>query len=191
MCMAILLALVKTGNPQIPIKKCMGKQCTISSVQSFSHVQLVGTLWTAEGQASLSITNFQSLLKFISIESVMPSNHLILCGSLLLLPSIFQGIRVFSSESVLCISWPKYWSFNFSISPFNDSSGLTSIITDCFDILAVQGTLKSLLQYHSSKASILWCSAFFMVQLSHPCITPGKIIALTRWTIVGKIMSAF
>ena len=138
----------------------------ISSVQSLSRVQLFGTPWTAACQASLSINNFWSLLKLMSIESVMPSNHLILCRPLLLLPSIFPSIRVFSSESVLRIRWPKYWSFSFSISPSNKYSGLISFRMDCLDLLAVQGTLKSLLQYHSSKASILQCLDFFIVQLS-------------------------
>ena len=136
------------------------------------------TPWTAVRQASLSITNSWSLLKLMSIESVMPSNHLILCHPLLLLPSIFPSIRVFSSESVLCIRWPKYWSF--SISPFNKYSGLISFRIDWFDLLAVQGALKSLLQHHSSKASILLRSVFFIVQLSHPYMTTGKTIALTR-----------
>ena len=139
---------------------------------------------TAACQASLSITKSWSLLKLISIESMMPFNHLILCRPLLLLPSIFPGIRVFSSESVLCIRWPKYWSFSFSISPSNEYSGLISFRIDWLDLLAVQGTLKSLLQHHSSKASILWCSAFFIVQLSHPYMTTGKTIALTIWTFV-------
>ena len=136
------------------------------------------TPWTAVRQASLSITNSWSLLKLMSIESVMPSNHLILCHPLLLLPSIFPSIRVFSSESVLCIRWPNYWSF--SISPFNKYSGLISFRIDWFDLLAVQGALKSLLQHHSSKASILLRSVFFIVQLSHPYMTTGKTIALTR-----------
>ena len=162
-----------------------------SSVQSFSHVQLFATPWTAAHQASLSITNFWSLLKLMSIESVMPSNHLILCHPLLLQPSIFPTIGVFSKESVLCIRWPKYWSFSFSISPSNEYSGLISFRIDWFDLLAVQGTLKSLLQHHSSKASILQCSAFFMVQLSHPHMTTGKNIALTRQTFLGKVMSLF
>ena len=139
----------------------------ISSVQLLSHVQLFVTPWTAACQASLSITSSWSLLKLMFIESVMPSNHLILCCPLLLMPSIFPSIRVFSNESVLCIKWPKYWSFSFSISPSNEYSGLISFRIDWFDVLAVQGTLKSPLQHHSSKASILWCSAFFMVQLSH------------------------
>ena len=140
-------------------------------------------------QASLSITNSQSLLKLMCIESVMPSNHLILCRPLLLLPSIFLSIRVFSNESVPHIRWPKYWSFSFNISPSNEYSGLMSFRMDWLDLLAVQGTLKSLLQHHSSKASILWRSAFFLVQLSHPYMTTGKIIALTRWAFVDKVMS--
>ena len=142
-------------------------------------------------QASLSITNSQSLLKLMPIESVMPSNHLILCHLLLLLPSTFPIIRVFSNESVLCIRWPKYWSFSFSISPSNEHSGLISFRMDWLDRLAVQGTVKGLLQHHSSKASILQCSSFFIVQLSHPYITIGKTVALTRWTFVGKVMSLF
>ena len=145
--------------------------------------------WTAAHQASLSITNSQSLLKLMSIESVMPSNHLILCHPLLLLPPIPPSNRVFSSESALHIRWPKYWSFSFSISPSNEYSGLISFRMDWLDLLAVQGTLKSLLQHHSSKASILRHSAFFTVQLSHPYMTTGKTVALTRWTFVGKVMS--
>ena len=156
------------------------------SVQSLSHIQLFATPLPAECQASLSITNSWSLLKLMSIELVMPSNHLILCRPLLLLPSIFPIIRVFSKESVLHIRWPKDWSFSFSISPSNEHSGLISFKMDWLDLLAVQGTLKSLLQYHSSKASILWCSAFFIVQLLHPYMTTGKTIALTRWTFVTK-----
>ena len=159
-----------------------------SSVQLLSCVRLFATPWTAARQASLSITNSQSLLKFMSIESVMPSNHLILCHPLLLLPSIFPSIRVFSNELVLRIRWPKYWSFSFSISPSNEYSGLISFGMNWLDLLAVQGTLKSLLQHHSSKASILWRSAFFIVQLSHPYMTTGKTIALTRRTFVGKVM---
>ena len=147
------------------------------------------TPWTAARQASLSITNFRNLLKLMSIESVMPSNHLILCHPLLLPPSIFPSIKVFSNESVLLIKWPKYWSFSFSISPSNGYSGLISFRMDWLDLLAVQGTLKSLLQHHSSKASILRPSAFFIVQLSHLYMTTGKNIALTRWTFVGKVMS--
>ena len=161
----------------------------LSSVQLLSHVQLLATPWTAAHQASLSITNSRNFLKLMSIESVMPSNHLILCHPLLLLPSVFPGIRVFSNESVLCIRWPKYWSFSFSISPSNEYPGLISFRMVWLDLLAVQGTLKSLLQYHSSKASILQCSAFFMVQLSHPSMTTGKTIALTRQTFVVKVMS--
>ena len=145
--------------------------------------------WATVHQASLSITNSQSLLKPMSIESVMPSNHLILCHPLLLPPSIFPRIRVFSNESVLHIRWPKYWSFNFSISPSNEYSGLISFRIDWFDLLAIQGTLKSLLQHCSSKALILQCSAFFMLQLSHPHMTTGKTIALTRRTFVSKVMT--
>ena len=140
-------------------------------------------------QASLSITNSQSLHKLRSILSVMPSNYLILCHSLLFLPSIFPSIRVFSNQSVLCSRWPKYWSFSFSISPSNEYSGLISFRMDWLDLLAVQETLKNLLQHHSSKASIIWRSAFFTVQLSHPYMTTGKTIALTRRTFVGKVMS--
>ena len=142
------------------------------------------TPWTAACLASLSITNSQSLLKLMSIESVMPSNHLILCRPLLLPPSIFPSIRVFSNGSVLYIRWPKDWHFSFSMSPSNEYSGLISFRMDWLDLLAVQGTLKSLLQHHSSKASILRHSAFFMVQLSHPYMTTGKTIALSRWTFV-------
>ena len=140
-------------------------------------------------QASLSITNSWSLLKLMSIESVMPSNHLILCHPLFLLPSIFSNIRVFSIEPVLCIRGPKYWSFSFSINPSNEYSGRMSFRTDWLALLSVQETLKSLLQHHSSKASILWCSAFLIVQLSHPYMTTGNTIALTTWTFVGKVMS--
>ena len=139
-------------------------------------------------QASLSITNSRSLLKVLSIESVMPSKHLILCHPLLFPPSIFPSIRVFSNELVFQIRWPKYWSFNFSLSPSNEYSGLISFRMDRLGLLAVQETLKSLLQLHSSKASILWHSAFFIVQLSHPYMTTGKTIALTRWTFVGKVI---
>jgi len=147
------------------------------------------TPWTAAHQASLSITNSQSLLKLMSIESVMLSYRLILCRPLLLLPSIFPSIRAFSNESVLCIKWPKYWSFSFNTSPFKEYSGLISFRMDWLDLLAVQGTLKNLLQHHSSKASILWHSALFIVQLSHPYMITEKTIALTGWTFVGKIMS--
>ena len=138
------------------------------SAQSLSHVRLFATPWTAACQASLSITNSQSIFKLISIELVMPSNHLILCYPLFLPPSIFPSIRVFSNESVLCIRWPKYWSFSFNISPSNEYSGVISFRMDWLDLLSVQGTLKSLLQHQSSKASILWCSAFIIVRLSHP-----------------------
>ena len=160
-----------------------------SSVQSLSCVRLFATPWTAARQASLSITNCRSSLKLTSIELVMPSNHLILCRPLLLLPSIFPIIRVFSNESALRIRWPKYWSFSFNISPSNEHSGLNSFRMDWLDLLAVPGTLKSLLQHHSSKATILRCSAFFIVQLSHPYMITGKTIALTRRTFVGKVMS--
>ena len=154
-----------------------------SSVQLLSHVQLFATPRTAAHQATLSITNSQSLLKLMSIELVMLSNHLILCRPLLLPPSIFPSIRIFSNESVLRIKWPKYWSFSFSISPSNEYSALISFRMDWLDLLAVHGTVKSLLQHHSSKASILWHSAFFIVQLSHPYMTTGKAIALTRWAL--------
>ena len=150
----------------------------LSSVQWLSHVQLFVTSWITAHQASLSIINSRSLLKFMSIESVIPSSHLILCHPLLLLPSVFPSIRVFSNESVLHIKWPKYWSFNFTISLFNEYSGLISFRIDWLDLLAVEGTLKSLLQHHSSKASILRWSIFFMVQLSHPYMTTGKAITL-------------
>ena len=158
-----------------------------SSVQSLSHIWLFVTPWTAACQAYLSINKSWSLLKLISI--VMPSNNLILCRPLLLLSSIFPSIRVFSNESVLRIRWPKYWSFSFSISPSNEYSGLIFFRIDWFDLLEVQGTLKSLLQHHSSKASILWCSAFFMVHLLYSYMTTGKTIALTRRTFFGKVMS--
>ena len=157
-------------------------------VQSQSRVKLFATPSTTAHQVSLSSTISQSLLKFMCIESVMLSYHLILCHPLLL-PSVFPSIGVFSSELVLHIRWPKYWSFTFSISPSNEYSGLISFRIDWFDLLAVQGTLESILQHHSSTASILRCSAFFVVQLSHPYMTTGKTIALTRWTFVGKVMS--
>ena len=153
-----------------------------SSVQSLSRVWLFVIPWTAARQSSLSITNSQSLLKLMIIESVMPSNHLILCRPLLLLPSIFPRVRVFSNESLLCIRLPKYWCLSFSISPSNEYSGLISFRTDWFDLLAIQRTLKSLLQHHSSKASTLRCSAFFMVQLAHSYMTNGKPIAFIHWT---------
>ena len=157
-----------------------------SLVHLLSHVQLFATPWTAARQASLSITNSQSLLKVMSIKSVVPSNHLILCRPLLLMPPIFPSIRVFSNELVLHIRWPKYWSFSFSISSSNENPGLVAFKIDWLDLLAVQGTLKSLLQHHSSKVSVLQCSAFFMVQLPQPYMTTGKTIALTRWTFVTK-----
>ena len=160
-----------------------------SSLQSLSRVRLFATPWTAGHQATLCITNSRSPPKLMSIKSMMPSNHLILGYPLLLLPSIFPSIRVFSSESALHIRWPKYWSFSFSISLSNESSGLISFRIDWLDLLAVQGTLKSLLQHHSSKASVLRRSAFSKVQLSHPYMTTGKTIALTRWTFIGKVMS--
>ena len=147
------------------------------------------TPWTAAHQASGSFTVSQSLLKLMPVESVMSSSHLILCRPLLLLLSVFPSIRVFSNKSALPVRWPKYWSFSFSISPSNEHSGLISFRMDWLDLLAVQGTLKSLLQHHSSRASILWHSAFFMVQLSHPYMTTGKTIALTRRTFVVKVMS--
>ena len=152
---------------------------SFSSVQSLCHVQLFAAPWEAAHQASLSITNSWSPPKHISTESVMPPNHLILCRPLLLQPSIFPSIRVFSNELTLCMRWPKYWSFSFSISPSNEYSGLISFRMDGLDLLAVQGNLKSLLQHHSSKALILWCSSFYMVQLSHLYMTTGKTIVLT------------
>ena len=159
-----------------------------SSVHLLSHVRLFATPWTIDCQASLSITNSQSLPKLMSIESVRPFNHLILCHPLLFPPSIFPSIRVFSNESALHMRWPKYWSFSSNISPSNEHPGLIFRM-GWLDLLTVQGTLKSPLQHHSSKASILWPSAFFRVQLSHPYMSTGKTIALTRWTYVGKVMS--
>ena len=160
-----------------------------SSIQSLSRVQLLVTPWIAAGQASLSITNSRSSFKLTSIKSVMLSSHLIFCHPLLLLPPIPPSIRVFSNESTLHMRWPKYWSFSFSISPSNEHTGLVSFRTDWLDLLAVRGILKSLLQHHSSKASILWRSAFFTVQLSHPYMTIGKTIVLTRRTFAGKVIS--
>ena len=156
-----------------------------SSVQLLSCVRLFATPWITACQASLSITNSQSSLRLMSIKSVMPSSHLILCHPLLLLPLNPPSIRVFSNESTLCMRWPKYWSFSFSISPSKEQPGLISFRMDWLDLHAVQGTLKSILQHHNSKASILRHSAFFTVQLSHPYMTTGKTIALTRWTLVG------
>ena len=161
----------------------------LAIVQSLSHVQLFVIPWTAACQASLSITISQSLLNLMSLESMMPSNHLILCCSLFLLPSIFPIIRVFSNKSAYCIRWPKCWSFSYKISASNEYSGLISRRIDWFDLFAVQGTLGSLLQHYGFKASVLWFSAFLMVRLSHPYMTTGKNTALTRWTSVGKIMS--
>ena len=161
---------------------------SLNSVQSLNHVWVFAAPWTAACHASLSIINFQSLLKLMSIESVIPSNHLILCLPLLLLPSIFPSIRVFSKESDLHIRQLKYWSFSFSISPSNEYSGLISFRMEWLDLLAVQGALRTLLQHYSSKASIR-CSAFFIVPLSHPYMTPGKTIALTRQIFVAKVMS--
>ena len=163
---------------------------SLIAVQSLSPVQLFVTPWTVACQASLSITNSRSLLKLMSIGSLMPSNQLILSCPLLP-PSIFPSIRVFSTKSALHLRWPKYWSFSFSISPSNEYLRLISFRIDWLDLLAVQGTLKSLLQQHSSKASILQCSVFFIVQLSHPYMTTGKTIDLTIWNFVGKVMSAF
>ena len=163
--------------------------CRKVVVQSISCVSLFVTPWTAAHQASLSFTISWSLLKLVSIESVMPSNHLIFYCSLLLLPSIFLSIRVFSNESALCIKWPKYWSFSFITSPYSAYSGLISFRMDWFDFYAVQDILKSLLQHHNSKASILCCSAFFMVQFSHLYLTTGKAIALTIWIFIGNVMS--
>ena len=162
-----------------------------SSVQSLSRVWLFATPWITARQASPSITNSQRLLRLMSIESVMPSNHLIFCHPLLLLPPIPPSIRVFSHKSTLRMRWPKYWSFSFSISPSNEHPGLIFFRMDWLDLLAVQGTLKSLLQHHSSKASILWCSAFFTVQLSYSYMTAEKTIALTRWTFVGFFFWTF
>ena len=156
------------------------------SVQLLSRVRLFATPWIAARQASLSITNSRSLPKSMSIELVMPSSHLIFCRPLLLLPWILPSIRVFSNESTLGMRWPKYWSFSFNISPPKEHPGLISFRMDWLDLLEVQGTLKSLLQHHSSKASILWRSAFFIAQLSHPYMTTGKTIALTRWTLLAK-----
>ena len=173
-----------------PISEPWTTSWTFSQFSSVSQWCLIlRDPWTAKRQASLSITNSRSLLQLMSIESVMPSNHLILCHPLLLLLSIFPSIRVFSNESVLCIRWPEYWSFSFSISHSNEYSGLISFRIDWVHLLAVQGTLTSLLRQHSLKVSSLQHSAFFIVQLSHPYMTTGKTIALTRRTFVGKVMS--
>ena len=162
---------------------------SVFAIQLLNHVQLFETSWTVAYQAPLSSTISQSLLKFMSIESVMSANRLILYRPLLLLPSVFPSIRVFSNESALCIKWPKYWSFSFSISPSNEHPGLISFRMDWLDLLEVQGTLKSLLQYHSSKAPILQHSAFFIVQLSHPYMTTEKTIAMTRGNFVGNVVA--
>ena len=178
----VLLSIVERSMLKSPT-------VAVSSVQSLSHVRLFAAPWTAAHQASLSVTNSWSLPKLMSTESVMPSNHLILCHPLLFLPSIFPSTRVFPNKSALRIRWPKYWSFCFNISPSSEYPGLISFRMDWLDLLAVQGTLKSLLQHHSLKASILRCSAFFTVQLSHPYMTTGKTKALTRRNFVGKVMS--
>ena len=173
----------------LPISVAGPRKIVVVAIQSLSHIWLFATPWTAALQASLSFTISWSLLKYMSIESVMLSNHLILCHSLLLLSSVFPRITVFSSELAFHIRWPRYWSFSFSICPSNEHSGLISFRIDLFDLLAVQGTLKSLFQHHSSKASILQHSAIFMAQLSHPYTTTGKTITLTIQTFVGKNMS--
>ena len=182
------MILCTVNNCTGPILKVLSLNNMVV-VQSISRVWLFVTPWTVAHQASLYFTISWSLLKLMSIDSVMPSNHLILCHPLLFLPSIIPSIRVFCNESAFHIRWPKYWNFSFSISLSNDYSGLSSLVIDWFDLLAVQRTLKNILQHHSSKASILWCSAFFMVQLSHPYMTTGKTTPLTRWTFVGKVMS--
>ena len=169
--------------------KSIWNSVQFSSVQSLSRIRLFSTPWITAHQASLSITNPWNSLRLMSIESVMPSSHLILCCPLLLLPSIPPSIRVFSNESTLLMRWPKYWSLSFSIIPSKEHPGPISFRMDWLDLLAVQGTLNSLLQHHSSKASILWHSAFFTVQISHPYMTTGKTIALTRQNFVGKVMS--
>ena len=169
----------------------ISRSTQIRSDQSLSRVRLFATPWITARKASLSITNPWSSLRLTSIESVMPSSHLILCRPLLLLPPIPPSIRVFSNELTLCMRWPKYWSFSFTIIPSKEIPGLISFRMDWLDLRAVQGTLKSLLQHHSSKASTLWLSVFFTVQLSHPYMTTGKTIALTRWAFFGKIVSLF
>jgi len=186
-CVQLFVTPMDCSTPDSSVLHCLPVQ--FSSIQLLSRVRLFATPWITARQASLSITNSQSSCKLTSIESVMPSSHLILCHPLLLLSPIPPSIRVFSNESTLCMRWPKYWSFSFSIIPSKEIPGLISFRMDWLDLLAVQGTLKSLLQHHSSKASILWCSAFLTVQLSHPYMTIGKTIALTRRTLVGKVMS--
>ena len=188
----VLHCLLELAQTHVSLESMMPtyeNSIQFSSVQLLSHVQFFATPWTAARQVSLSITNSQSLLKLGSIQLVMLSNYLILCRPLLLLPSIFPSIRVFSNESVLHIRWPKYWSFSCSINPSSEYSGLISFKMDWLDLLAVQGSLKRLLQHHSSKASILQHSAFFIVQLSHPYLTTGKTIALTRQIFVSKVTS--
>ena len=173
----------------MPCRECRHWLLNTVVAQSLCPAQLFATPWTAACQASLPFTISWSLLKLMSIESVMPSNHLILCCPLLLLPPILPSIRIFSTESVLCMRCPKYWSFSFSISPSNEYSGLISFMMDWLELLAVQGTLNSFLQHHISKASMLWCSAFFMVYFSGPHMTNGKDIASTIWTFVDKVTS--
>ena len=187
--LCILIILGTYGNGRIKCNALWFLKGNISTLQSLSCVRLFVSLWTSTCQVSLSITNSQSLLKLMSIILVMPSNQLILCHPLLLPPSIFPSSRSFQNEPILHIRWPKYWCFSFSISPSNEYTGLISFRMDWLDLLAVQGTLKSLLQHHSSKASILQHSAFFIVQLSHSYMTTGKTIALSRWTFVGIVMS--
>ena len=186
--MSLSLEALNSGSSEWDLRRRCPKHPQFSSVQLLSCIRLFAAPWTAAHQASPSITISRGLLKLTSIKSVMPSNHLILCYPLLL-PSIFPSIKVFSMESVRRIRWSKYWSFSFSISSSSEYSGLISFTMDWLDLVAVQGTLKSLLQHHSSKASILRRLAFFMVQLSHPYMTTGKIIALTRWTFAGKVTS--
>ena len=180
-----LLLYISSKNCLLKTKETI----QFSSVQLLSRVQLFATPWTAARQASLSITNSRSSLRLMSIDSVMPSSHLILCHPLLLLPPIPPSITVFSNELTLHMRWPKYWSFSFTIIPSKEIPGLISFRMGWLDFLVVQGTLKSLLQHHTSKASILQHSAFFTVQLSHPYMTTGKTIALTRWTFVGRVIS--
>ena len=190
--MHLLYLLLSTteppGNP-IYVSRSSKYKAHFSSVQSLSHVQLFANPQNTAHQASLSITNSLSSPKPMSIESVMPSNHLILCHPLLLLPSIFTSIRVFSIESALRMRWPKYWSFSFNISPTNEYPGLISFRMDWMDLLAVQGTLRSLLQNHSTKTSILWHSTFFMTHLSHPYMITKKTIPFTRQTFVGNVFT--
>ena len=187
----IVRLLLETGNIKSLDTVFCSRYATFSSVQSISCVQLFATPWIAARQASLSITISQSSLKLTCIESVMPSSHLILGHPLFLLPPVPPSIRVFPNESTLRMRWPKYWSFSFTISPSKEHPGLISFRMDWLDLLAVQGTLKSLIQHHSSKASVLRHSAFFTVQISHPYMTTGKIIALTRWTFVGKVSTCY